>query len=262
MTKVRMEWTLAEFYADGGTTRFVDRMAAVLGIDVSQIKVVAVYEGSVIIDFFIESLYSSEEDADEVEEELDEITQLLKQTIFASSSFGAPVLGLEANDKLLVGDKIKNFGGNQVDFAALVTDENIWDRYVRTQELLEAQKEEQLLFDEPSISIEQNDSLENSISITSLETKSQSALKYSVLVTAAIVLILLLVTSIFVFRCISSRSAAVAAAEKTKKVTELDRTSNASVAQFKPTIDDGKQFAMGPRHNRALSKKMNGKEYD
>lgn len=30
-----MEWTLAEFYAEGGTTRFVDRMAAALGIDAS-----------------------------------------------------------------------------------------------------------------------------------------------------------------------------------------------------------------------------------
>ena len=31
MTKVRMEWTLAEFYGEGGTTRFVDRLAASLG---------------------------------------------------------------------------------------------------------------------------------------------------------------------------------------------------------------------------------------
>ena len=55
MTKVRMEWTLAEFYSDGGTTRFVDRLAASLGIDSNRIKTVAVYEGSVVIDFIIEA---------------------------------------------------------------------------------------------------------------------------------------------------------------------------------------------------------------
>jgi len=59
-----MEWTLDEFYADGGTTRFVDRIAAALGIDRSRIKTVAVYEGSVIVDFFIEAESTSDEDAD------------------------------------------------------------------------------------------------------------------------------------------------------------------------------------------------------
>lgn len=55
MTKVRMDWSLAEFYADGGTTRFVDRLAASLGIPANRIKTVAVYEGSVIVDFIIEA---------------------------------------------------------------------------------------------------------------------------------------------------------------------------------------------------------------
>ena len=55
MTKVRMEWTMAEFYSDGGTTRFVDRLAASLGIASYRIKTVAVYEGSVVVDFVIEA---------------------------------------------------------------------------------------------------------------------------------------------------------------------------------------------------------------
>ena len=55
MTKVRMEWTMEEFYADGGTTRFVDRLSASLGIDANRIKTVAVYEGSVVVDFIIEA---------------------------------------------------------------------------------------------------------------------------------------------------------------------------------------------------------------
>ena len=55
MTKVRMEWSLSEFYTNGGTTRFVDRLAASLGIASHRIKTVAVYEGSVVVDFIIEA---------------------------------------------------------------------------------------------------------------------------------------------------------------------------------------------------------------
>ena len=45
------------FYADGGTTRFVDRLASTLGIHRSKIVVVACYEGSVIIEFYILSVF-------------------------------------------------------------------------------------------------------------------------------------------------------------------------------------------------------------
>lgn len=45
MTAVRMDWSLEDFYGGGGVTRFADRVAAALGIHVSTIKVVAVYEG-------------------------------------------------------------------------------------------------------------------------------------------------------------------------------------------------------------------------
>lgn len=41
---VRLDWTLEEFYGSGGVTLFQDRMAAVLGVHASQIKIVAVYE--------------------------------------------------------------------------------------------------------------------------------------------------------------------------------------------------------------------------
>jgi hypothetical protein len=46
-----MNWTLSGFFADGGTTTFADRVAASLGIKPANIKVVSVYEGSVIVDF-------------------------------------------------------------------------------------------------------------------------------------------------------------------------------------------------------------------
>lgn len=53
MTNVRMDWTMDEFYENGGATAFVDRVAAALGIHASQFKVVAVYTGSVVVDYQI-----------------------------------------------------------------------------------------------------------------------------------------------------------------------------------------------------------------
>ena len=50
-TAVRLNWTMNEFFRDGGTTKFVDRVAASLGIKVANIKVVSVYQGSVVVDF-------------------------------------------------------------------------------------------------------------------------------------------------------------------------------------------------------------------
>jgi len=51
IAKVRMDWTFAEFFSDGGTTTFIDRLAASLGVPSYKIKVVAIYSGSVIVDF-------------------------------------------------------------------------------------------------------------------------------------------------------------------------------------------------------------------
>jgi hypothetical protein len=48
---VRMNWTMKEFFSSGGTTKFVDRVAASLGIRAANVKVVSVYMGSVVVDF-------------------------------------------------------------------------------------------------------------------------------------------------------------------------------------------------------------------
>ena len=48
-TNLRLEWTFAEFFAFGGTTTFMDRVAASLGIHKSDVKVVSVYEGSLVV---------------------------------------------------------------------------------------------------------------------------------------------------------------------------------------------------------------------
>ena len=48
-----MEWTMDAFFANGGTTSFMDRVAASLGIHASTIKIVSVYEGSLVVNYEI-----------------------------------------------------------------------------------------------------------------------------------------------------------------------------------------------------------------
>ena len=51
MLAIRLEFTVEDFFANGGIISFADRMAGVLGIHASDIKVVSVYTGSTIVDF-------------------------------------------------------------------------------------------------------------------------------------------------------------------------------------------------------------------
>ena len=48
-----MEWTMEDFFAGGGTTNFIDRLTASLGIHASTVKIVSVYEGSLVINYEI-----------------------------------------------------------------------------------------------------------------------------------------------------------------------------------------------------------------
>lgn len=50
---VRMEWSVDQFFENGGTTAFIDRVAGGLGIHASTIKVVSVYEGSLVVNYDI-----------------------------------------------------------------------------------------------------------------------------------------------------------------------------------------------------------------
>jgi hypothetical protein len=51
MLAIRLEWTLEAFFAEGGVGRFTDRMAGALRIHSGDLKVVQVYQGSVIVEF-------------------------------------------------------------------------------------------------------------------------------------------------------------------------------------------------------------------
>jgi hypothetical protein len=98
LSNVRMQWTMDEFYASGGTTSFTDRVAAALGIHASQIKVVAVYKGSVVVEYLI--VPDTESDTDN-SRQLRTITRNLNTLISEnSSSFGAPILSASTDGEV------------------------------------------------------------------------------------------------------------------------------------------------------------------
>jgi hypothetical protein len=52
---VRMNQAVADFFTSNGTGKFIDKMSKILGItDISRIKIVGVYTGSTIVDFYVE----------------------------------------------------------------------------------------------------------------------------------------------------------------------------------------------------------------
>ena len=98
MVSVRLDWTLDEFYAANGVDNFTDRMAAVLGVHASQIKVVAVYQGSVIVEYFIETLPEDEDP----EKTLNEIQlDFYDAVISGNLDLGAPIIDAMANERIV-----------------------------------------------------------------------------------------------------------------------------------------------------------------
>jgi len=79
---------MEEFFADGGTTSFVDRLTASLGIHASQVKIVSVYEGSLVVNYELEA-----DDPDALAD-----LEATQNDMFASGSvdLGAPVLEFTA----------------------------------------------------------------------------------------------------------------------------------------------------------------------
>lgn len=95
-----MEWSFDEFYAEGGTTSFVDRLAGSLGIHASTIKVVSVFEGSLVVNYEI---------APTKEEPLSLEDLKKKQTEkFAEGKvdLGAPILDVAAGEEKVVADGV------------------------------------------------------------------------------------------------------------------------------------------------------------
>lgn len=69
-----------EFYASGGVTSFVDRVSAALGIHASQMKVVSVYTGSVVVDY---EIAADESDSSNSAQQLRSITKNLNTLVSA-----------------------------------------------------------------------------------------------------------------------------------------------------------------------------------
>lgn len=51
MLAIRLEWTVKEFFEEKSVGIFTDRMSAALGIHAADMKIVQVYEGSVVVAF-------------------------------------------------------------------------------------------------------------------------------------------------------------------------------------------------------------------
>jgi hypothetical protein len=100
MTNVRMEWTMEEFFDSGGTTAFIDRLCASLGIHASTVKVVGVKAGSVVIDYEITP------DEDEPLS-LEQIKQKQTEQIATGTlDLGAPILEASDGGEKLVEDGV------------------------------------------------------------------------------------------------------------------------------------------------------------
>ena len=96
---------LDDFYQTGGITRFIDRISSALGIHASRVKMVRVWEGSVIIDFMIVMLDTLTPEEAETEKAILE-TDIIHQITEGIIDLGAPILGATTAGKLLVGDPI------------------------------------------------------------------------------------------------------------------------------------------------------------
>ena len=80
---------MKEFFASGGSTKFIDRLASTLGIHASTIKMVSVYEGSVVLNYAIVSPSNNVEELEKINQK-----QIEK---FASGQMdlGAPLLDVQ-----------------------------------------------------------------------------------------------------------------------------------------------------------------------
>mmetsp|Transcript_37442 Transcript_37442/g.45605 ORF Transcript_37442/g.45605 Transcript_37442/m.45605 type:complete len:155 (-) Transcript_37442:948-1412(-) len=92
MLAVRLEWTVKEFYQESSIGQFTDRMAAALNIHRGDMKVVQVYEGSVILEFMV---MSEGEPSEESKKELEAVSDKFERVVPAlsdSRALGAPII--------------------------------------------------------------------------------------------------------------------------------------------------------------------------
>lgn len=88
-TAVRLDINIDDFFSGGGVTSFTDNIAGALGIHASNIKIVSVYEGSVVVDYYI----LADDDDEDPEATLAAMeTVLITALNEGTIDLGAPVL--------------------------------------------------------------------------------------------------------------------------------------------------------------------------
>lgn len=97
---LRMDMNINEFYSTNGQVSFIDKIAMQLGIERDRIKIVAIREGSVVINFEIEPNQSLDgTQSQEIELQIIS-TEIQNQVNNGTLDVGAPLLDFEINLKL------------------------------------------------------------------------------------------------------------------------------------------------------------------
>jgi hypothetical protein len=91
LASVRLEWTVTDFYSSGGTTLFIDRISAALGVHPSTVKIVGVAAGSVIINYQISNPTDSKAVLPQIKAKIDAVMKI------GASFLGAPILDYDAS---------------------------------------------------------------------------------------------------------------------------------------------------------------------
>lgn len=234
MTSVRLDWTLDEFYAEQGVTRFSDRVAAALGIHRSRVHVVAVYVGSVIVDFFI----SAEWDDEEPETTLLAIkNDLMNQIVATTLDLGAPILGAAMDGVVVVGACYQNCDEDADG------DDDLWSDYVDDSESEE--DDEGADGNAPS----QKDTVTIQVSVSRDQASILGNPKYPIILLAVLAAVLTLIVVVILSRMCCAKTAVTKSETVLRKLDTLQPDQ-----QYHLKADDEKNVFVGKRSKKQASK--------
>lgn len=222
-------------------------MAAVLGIHRADIKVVAVYEGSTIVDFFVQQAENIEDALD-----LEKVAETFTEAVSTMDSFmGSPVLGAVAQGAAVV----------TMHAADLLTDDDdaifLWDLDDDEEDVTPEDKEVQI-----EVVYKQSNNLDDDMK------GSKNLQFYIILLIALIVVILIIIVAL----CIYNRYAMKTHIEKTQARTLAHRQGNLErriSEQYDPKKNQEQLISMatnieqlhtGRHSSRPLNKKQKANE--
>jgi len=146
LTSVRLQWTAAEFFAGDGATTFTQRLASVLGVDITRVKIVAVYEGSLnvevqVLDDSSKQITNTDQTVTTTAVTVTEMTQLKAKlvetlTTAAPSTLGAPILEVQAAIQTFFVAPASSSGSSSNPFGSSTTSGSLSD-FVPTFDILQ-----------------------------------------------------------------------------------------------------------------------------